>query len=132
MADDLGGSRQKRGGRVKGSLNKATIQRQIHGERGLVAALRDGITPLEVMLSRMRDPSSVTVEQFLAAVHAAPYVHPKLSTTAFADNTPRGFEIDLSQCSVEELAVLRKVATRSLQSYEGGTDAATERLLHGA
>lgn len=90
-----GGSKpgERRGGRKKGTPNRASIERQAK-----VAA--DGATPLDVHIYRMRyhlqrakdeqgresaAPELVAKELALAddaAKNAAPYVHPKLSTIA--------------------------------------------------
>jgi hypothetical protein len=53
----------------------------------LQAAHEDGILPLDVMLCRMRgeplaDGRTVTDEMFAAAVAAAPYIHPKISSAS--------------------------------------------------
>ena len=53
-----------------------------------------GVTPLDVMLARMKGQAldgigSITDEQFQAAVAAAPYIHPRLSSvdsTVKSDN----------------------------------------------
>jgi hypothetical protein len=43
-------------------------------------AAAEGITPLEYMLSILRDESEEADKRFEAAKHAAPYIHPKLSS----------------------------------------------------
>ena len=50
------------------------------------------ITPLEVMLRRMRGDPDITDEAFQAAIAAAPYIHPRLAssdTTIKSDNVHR-------------------------------------------
>lgn len=64
----------KTGGRQKGVPNKATIARQAE-----IAA--SGLTPLDYMLSVLRDEATDPVARLDAAKAAAPYVHPKLSAT---------------------------------------------------
>lgn len=63
---------RKTGGRKKGTPNKATAARQVQ-----IAA--SGLTPLDFMLSVMRDEQADTATRLDAAVKAAPYVHPKLA-----------------------------------------------------
>jgi hypothetical protein len=43
-------------------------------------AASEGITPLEFMLSILRNEDKPDAERFEAAKHAAPYIHPRLST----------------------------------------------------
>ncbi len=70
-----GGSKpgERRGGRQKGIPNRATIERQAE-----VAA--SGLTPLDYMLSILRNETLDEAARFEAAKAAAPYVHPRLST----------------------------------------------------
>jgi len=63
---------RKTGGRTKGTPNRATAARQAD-----IAA--SGLTPLEFILSVMRDEQADTATRLDAAVEAAPYVHPKLA-----------------------------------------------------
>ena len=60
-------------GRKPGSPNKKTaeVQKQV---------AESGITPLEYLLTVMRDISGEPRERINAAIAAAPYVHAKLST----------------------------------------------------
>jgi hypothetical protein len=43
-------------------------------------AAEEGITPLEYMLTILRDETKDIAARFEAAKHAAPYIHPKLSS----------------------------------------------------
>lgn len=43
-------------------------------------AIAEGLTPLEFMLSVLRDEGAAQAERFEAAKHAAPYIHPRLSS----------------------------------------------------
>lgn len=70
----------KTGGRTKGTPNRATVARQQE-----IAAT--GLTPLDYMLSIMRDESNPTDMRLDAANKAAPYVHPKL---AAVEHTGKG------------------------------------------
>lgn len=62
-----------RGGRPRGSPNKATLKRQAE-----IAA--SGLTPLDYMIAVMRDPNADEKRRDEMARAAAPYVHPKLAT----------------------------------------------------
>jgi hypothetical protein len=60
-------------GRPKGVPNKATARRE-----AMIAA--GGETPLDYLLSVMRNDSATVAERTDAAKAAAPYVHPRLSS----------------------------------------------------
>jgi hypothetical protein len=62
----------KTGGRQKGSRNKRT-------EAQVAAIENSGLTPLDYMLTVLRDPEAKCDLRMEAARSAAPYVHPKLS-----------------------------------------------------
>ncbi len=61
-------------GRPKGAATKRT--REIAEQ-----AMAQGLTPLEYMLSVLRDASNDTHTRMDAAKSAAPYVHPRLQST---------------------------------------------------
>ena len=61
---------ERRGGRQKGTPNKVTVKRA-------AAIAESGKTPLDFMLSVLRDEDASIKERMWAAVAAAPYVHPK-------------------------------------------------------
>ena len=63
---------ERRGGRQKGTPNKATAAKAAE-----VAA--SGLTPLDYMLSIMRDEENPKDMRLDAANKAAPFVHPKLA-----------------------------------------------------
>lgn len=67
-----GGARQG-SGRKPGSPNRKTaeVQRKVEDT---------GITPLQFMIEVMRDEGREPRERLNAAISAAPYVHPKLSS----------------------------------------------------
>jgi hypothetical protein len=60
-------------GRKPGAPNKATAERQ-------KAVKESGLTPIDYLLSVMRDEAVPRDERVEAAKAAAPYVHPKLAT----------------------------------------------------
>ncbi len=64
----------RQGGRQKGTPNKTTLARQAE-----IAA--QGLTPLDYMLSVLRDTNENPTRRDDMAKAAAPYVHPKLATT---------------------------------------------------
>lgn len=64
---------RKTGGRQKNTPNKASAKREAE-----VAAT--GVTPLEHLLADMRDENLDRDARRTAAIAAAPYVHPRLST----------------------------------------------------
>lgn len=64
---------ERRGGRQKGIPNRKTAE--------TVARIEEsGLTPLDYMLGILRDETADAGQRFEAAKHAAPYVHPKLSS----------------------------------------------------
>ena len=65
---------ERRGGRQKGTPNKATLHRHAEIEAS-------GQTPLDFLIERMRDEDAEMSERIACAKAAAPYVHPKLSAT---------------------------------------------------
>lgn len=73
MANGHGGKRPG-AGRKPGARNLRT-------EAQVKAAEAGGITPLEYLLSVMRDKSRDDNQRIDAAKAAAPYVHPKLQNT---------------------------------------------------
>ncbi len=83
---------ERRGGRQKGIPNRATIARQ---ER--IAAT--GLTPLDFMLSILRDEAANPEDRFEAAKAAAPYVHPKLAAIEHSG----GLEIVNHETALEQL-----------------------------
>jgi hypothetical protein len=64
---------ERRGGRQPGTPNKKTAETIAKAEAG-------GIMPLEYMLQILRDTTQEPSARFGAAVQAAPYLHPKLSS----------------------------------------------------
>lgn len=73
------GGKRPGAGRKKGAVTKATVYRQ----EMLARASAAGVSPLEVMLTAMRTAweAGEVNEAVQHAVHAAPYVHPRLAAT---------------------------------------------------
>jgi DNA-binding ferritin-like protein len=86
-----GGARPGAGRKV-GSVTKKT--REIAEK-----AVTLGVTPLEYMLSILRDESMPTESRFEAAKAAAPYVHPKLSNVELNASVSLSHEDALKQLS---------------------------------
>lgn len=78
------------GGRPKGSKNKASIAR----EQEIKAS---GLTPLDYMLTIMRDEEAPKDVRLDAAKAAAPYVHPKLSSVEMSGGLAISHEDALEQ-----------------------------------
>jgi hypothetical protein len=68
---------ERRGGRKKGTPNKATTAASIQAE---IAA--SGEKPLDYMLRVMRDETAEPIRRDAMAKAAAPYVHPTLAAVA--------------------------------------------------
>lgn len=64
---------EHRGGRKPGTRNRRT-------EEQAQAVAESGLTPLEFLVSIMRNPKIPRPERIEAAKAAAPFVHPKLSS----------------------------------------------------
>ena len=69
----------KLGGRKKGTPNKVTQEKEAQ-----IAA--SGLTPLDYMLSILRNDLEGPERRMWAAEKAAPYVHPKLAATELSGN----------------------------------------------
>jgi len=69
------GGRRPGAGRPKGAKNRRTILL----EEGNRLASKGGVTPLEHLLSVMRDERKPLRDRLEAAKAAAPYCHPRLS-----------------------------------------------------
>src|SRR5262245_8534833 len=74
--------------------------------------------PLEYLLEEMRDPDSSREERHAAAVAAAPYVHPKLSSIV---HTPK--HLDLSRLTDEQLRQFEQLV-KAATPNPGGHDRA--------
>ena len=68
---------ERRGGRQKGTPNKATAARQ-------AKIAKSGIMPLDYMLKVLRAKKSTDEQKAWAAVAAAPYCHPKLAAVSYS------------------------------------------------
>lgn len=110
------GGARKGAGRKKGGITKATMYRQEMYAR----AAADGISPLDVMITTMRKAWAANniPEAMQAAVHAAPYMHPRLQATAVTLDDNR----DPEQYTEAELeAIVRAGIARAAETEEGET-----------
>lgn len=109
------GGKRAGAGRKRGAHNKASIARQKQ-----VAA--SGITPLDYMLTVMRNPKADKSRRDEMAKAAAPYVHPKLaSVQQSGGQLNRNVTIDadkLKDMTDDELEALER-AIGKLQSGVG-------------
>ena len=79
------GGKREGSGRKPGSRNKRT-------EEQIQAVEASGLTPLEFMLSTLRNGELDLAVRMDAAFKAAPYVHPKLSSTESKNENSHTFE----------------------------------------
>src|SRR6516164_10305447 len=93
---------ERRGGRQKGTPNRATAAKADE-----IAA--SGMTPLDYMISVMRDETASRPERLEAAAKAAPYVHPRLSAIEYTAPAEPEEDIDLSELNAEERELLRRL-----------------------
>lgn len=82
----------KTGGRRKGSRNKAP-----QAQAAAIAA--SGLTPLEFLLSVLRDPEKQYAARIDAAKAAAPYVHPKLANIELTGKDKGPLEVNIVRYS---------------------------------
>jgi hypothetical protein len=99
--------RAKTGGRQKGAANERT--REIADQ-----AAAYGLTPLEYMLSVLRDPTVEPERRDRMAVAAAPFVHPRLASVEAKVDTFGQLHID-SVRSTELISVSR--SARSMVAF---------------
>lgn len=79
---------ERRGGRKKGTPNKATAERE-------KAIRKSGLTPLDYMLKLLRNSKLDQDTRLEAAKAAAPYVHPKLNSVEFSG--PNGGPVQVEE-----------------------------------
>src|SRR5712692_1223398 len=95
---------ERRGGRRRGTPNRATAAKA-------AAVAASGLTPLDYLISVLRDETAPRAERMEAAARAAPYVHPRLAAIEHtgAAGGPIQVEqpLDLSELNREERAQLR-------------------------
>jgi hypothetical protein len=102
----------KTGGRQKGVANKRT--REIAD-----AAVREGLTPLEYMLAVLRDESVEPDRRDRMAAAAAPYIHPRLSSTQIGATIKR----DITELTRDELLAILNSTRAAAEDGGYGTKA---------
>jgi hypothetical protein len=87
----------------------------------LARATAEGISPLEVILTAMRNAwEAQKVEEAVShAVHAAPYVHPRLASSAVTVDDKRTAE-QFTDAELE--ALLAASSSRTSEATEGETE----------
>lgn len=91
------GGKRAGAGRKKGSLSTRT-------QEIAAAAASGGITPLEFMLSVLRDDKKTFDERFKAAIQAAPYIHPRLASVEHSGETTHNVISDQPEKSTDDWA----------------------------
>jgi hypothetical protein len=79
----------KTGGRKRGSPNRATAAKAAE-------IAKSGLTPLDYMLSVMRDRDEDPSRRLDAAKAAAPYVHPKLAQVTVGGDKEAPIKLEIS------------------------------------
>lgn len=87
-------SGKKTGGRQRGTPNRATAAKAEE-----VAA--SGLTPLDYMLTVMRDTEAPADRRDDMAKAAAPYVHPKLAAVEHSGPDGGAFQVVISQADAD-------------------------------
>src|SRR5512147_2018777 len=111
---------ERRGGRQKGTPNRATSAKA-------AAIAASGLTPLDYLLSVLRDDTAPRAERMEAAAKAAPYVHPRLAAIEHTANTiPVEPPLDLSKMDREEREKLRRMLVARLSGSGASAEIAPE------
>lgn len=93
----MAGGARPGAGRKPGSPNKATAE-----QRAAVEA--SGLTPLDFMLSVLRDDTQEQAIRLDAANKAAPYVHAKLATTTLEGNPDKPLVSGVTRVIIDHAA----------------------------
>lgn len=111
------GGKRPGAGRKKGGVTKATVYRQ----EMMARAAADGISPLEVMLNTMRAAwAAQKIDEALqAAVHAAPYVHPRLASSQVTVDDKRTAE-QFTDAELEAIARASSARASEAEESEAG------------
>ena len=121
---------ERRGGRRKGTPNKATVVRQLQAQAGLAAAKSTGVLPLDIILTVAAGgpaASKISDRQLQAAIAAAPYMHPRLTAVAVKDVAPPDPVVEERRRAVRAalFAELDKLAQPAPLTIEAGSLPAT-------
>lgn len=99
---------KKTGGRKKGVRNKATATKA-------AAVAASGLTPLDYMMTVMRDDSVEPHARLDAAKAAAPYVHPKLAAIELSGPDGKPIEINTTVTHRDRAKALLAVVAKARQ-----------------
>ena len=78
-------------------MRKGTPNRLPSKAAAIAAAVAEsGLTPLDYMLSTMRDPGAKRHERLEAAAKAAPYCHPRLASVALEHGGNVGVTVNVA------------------------------------
>jgi hypothetical protein len=94
------------GGSRKGVPNKATARREAEVKAS-------GLTPLEFLLSVMRDEANCLRDRTDAAKAAAPYVHPKLAQMTLGGESDQSLVVQIVKFSEKDCIPRRNLASES-------------------
>lgn len=90
---------ERRGGRAKGTPNRKT-------EEQVRAIQESGVTPLDYMLSVLRDKAADEAVRLDAAGRAAPYVHPRLTAAKVEWTGSPGYRTATEMSDAELMATI--------------------------
>lgn len=105
---------ERRGGRAKGTPNRATIEREMRARAGLAAATQTGTMPLDIILTVAAGgeaAAAISDRQLAAAIAAAPFLHPRLSPVTVQPPMPPELEEErrrIRAALLQELADLAR------------------------
>jgi hypothetical protein len=115
---------RKTGGRKAGTPNKATSAKA-------AAIVASGMTPLDYMLSVIRDETRDPAMRLDAAKAAAPYVHPRLASVEVGNRDDKPLEISVEERERKAAEARRKAQELIAAAFSelppvGGKGAAEE------
>jgi hypothetical protein len=106
---------ERRGGRQRGTPNKKTALRNV----AIAAAVSNpNVSPLEFLLSIMRDSHLPFELRIRVAQMAAPFVHPKPRSTRCTDQDESGKLIDTATLFTMEPALAKKLRDDDVRLHE--------------
>jgi len=102
---DTQGGKRAGAGRPRGSLNRRT-RAQLESSKAL------GITPLDYLLTVLRDEEAPRVERLMAARIAAPYIHSRMAARHELSVAKKGEEDRLTELTNARVKELLSVGRR--------------------
>jgi hypothetical protein len=113
------GGKRPGAGRPRGSKARKT-------QEIAIAAMAAGITPLELMLSIVRDASAPSSVRMAMAVTAAPYCHSRLASTQVTGSVDSAITVEIRRFTYES-DDLSNASPRSPRLIEGYADDAAQQ-----